>query len=472
MAIFGKIKKKKNNYNDDINISSGQYSAISPNDKRINMYFQKTDNLMKELTEQRDAIKAVEYIVNNTPDGKMALNVFLRLANQGIQVSWSDRATGNDVTSNYQTESDEFYARVGKNNASGLDGLLDQLHLSAITRTGMAVEAVVNKDITDIDELVIVDPATFQEFIWDDKKNRYSIYQKRADNKKIDLYDGNFFYVPHQPMVGKPKGTLHFQPAIVTITQFYTLIYDSLEILYRIGSPRYKASIDRASFFESKMNQGKTEGETTKEFAALLQKTANDLSHTHLGSDFVSSNDISIDVLGGNIGMDTRAWYEIFDYLIPNSFQLAPMMLGRLSNGSSSYGFGSVQYKQTTDTVDSMRRGSKRIIEDISNLWARVRGYNIKCKVTHNPIDWEKNMDKIEYDLKHFEYLAKQAEYEMINPDEMAQELGKKKAFGDFQSKGLYQYLKNQIDSIGSQDSIGNQDPINNQEKEGENIDA
>ena len=93
--------------------------------------------------------------------------------------------------------------------------------------------------------------------------------------------------------------------------------------------------------------------------------------------------------------------------------------------------------------IESMRRSSKRMIENIMNIWARVNGYNISCKVTHNPIDWEKQLDKLEAHIKKIEAYRRMQEYGYIDIDEAARNVANvEKAEGKQPPDGLYEYLK------------------------------
>jgi hypothetical protein len=404
-------------------ISTVQVSVLPQQYRNIFVDNRITYDLLKKIACSRDKFDAIDTIVNETPDGKQALNVYLRLANQGINIELKSATTGR-VVKRYDAELREFCKNIGKNNSCGLDGLVDQLHNSAVTRTGMAVEVVVNDDATDIDEVLIIDPATITEFKWLPEKNRYAAYQSGfANGKKVDLYDGNFFWVPHQPKPGSPVGTMQFEPAIATETEFYQLIQDSMAVLNRIGYPRYKCEIDRAALLESATPAQKATGEAQ---AKLFEDTFNQVEHQLIKmgkeNDLITFDSNKVDILGGGVngsGIDVRAWFEVLEPLICNSFQLTPVLMGRLKSGS--YSLGTAEYSIVCDTIDTMRRASKRILEEIVNLWARVRGYNVRATVTHNPIDWQTELDKLSVELKRMEKARRAEEYQWVTHDEAAQ---------------------------------------------------
>lgn len=438
---------KKNKASKEQNASSGpisttQVSQIPLKDRDIWVSVQRTVNLLEKIACEPNKFKAIETIIDETPDGKQAYNTYIRLANQGVSIELFNRNTNRRVKK-YDAEMRAFCAKLGFNNSSGLDGMLDQLHGSSVARGGMACEVVVNDDATDVEDVLLVDPATFDEYKWNEAEHRYEIYQRRDDGKRIDLYTGNFFFVPHQPKAGRPDGTLQFLPAVVTMTQFYQLLADSMRILNRIGYPRYDVKINREALLNSIPASMKATMQGQNEFFdKAFEQVSSNLRSIGKDNDIVHMDDTEITTIGGGVngsGIDIRAWFEVLEPLIVNSFNMTPVLMGRLNTGS--YSLGTVEFKIVTDTVDSMRRGSKRILEQVINLWARVKGYPIYAVVTHNPIDWEVMKDKLEVELMKMQKARKSEEYGWISHDSAAVEgVGAEKADNN-DSKGLYEYI-------------------------------
>lgn len=458
-------------------IATRQVSVIPSQDRNIFVDNRITFDLLKKLIHARNKFDAIDVIVNETPDGKNAKNVYLRLANQGIKIELHNSTTGR-LVKRYDEECRNFCKNIAKNNAAGLDGLIDQLHDSAITRSGMAVEVVVTEDAKDIEEVVIVDPATIQEFKWLPEKKRYAAYQNVANynngGQRVDLFDGNFLWVPHLPKPGSPVGTLQFEPAIATEAQFYQLQQDSLAVLNRIGYPRYKCTIDTAALLESATPAQKS----TPEAQARLMNDAFDQTEAQLrkmgrDNDLVVSSANNVEILGGAVngsGIDVRAWFEVMKPLICNAFQLTPVLMGRLESGS--YSLGTAEYSIVVDTIDTMRRSSKRILEYIINLWARVKGYNVTATVTHNPIDWETQIAKLDVQLKTMEKARRAQEYGWISADEAAQTgVGADKAFDNEEQIDMYEYLthnKQSTEEIVTEEENGSDSDREEQQKKEE----
>lgn len=470
IEIFNKSKKPKEAQEEEV--FSGQVYVIPQSDKKISVETSKVTNLLQKLETTSDKFDAIDAIVEQTPDGKMAYNTYLRLANQGIKIELFNAKNGRPLKK-YDTELRAFCANMGGNTSNGLDGLIDQLHGSAITHGGMACEVVVAPGAKEIEGVIVIDPKTITEFEWLEDKKRYAAYQQGTSGKKVDLYDGNFFWIPHQPKAGNPIGTLQFEPAIETMTQYYRFMRDRETILNRIGYPKYDISIDMEKFLASLPQQTKSDPEKLqKAITDNFEKISNGVSNISPGSSFIHYDSFSVNVVGGGVngsGVDVRAWDSIFDALIPNAFQLTPVMLGRLKSGS--YSLGTVEFKVVKDNVEVTRRASKRMIEKIINIWARVMGYNVYAVVTHNPVDWQTEEEKYKAQLLRLERARRVEEYGYAPKETTAiMAIGDDADPQEGKGDDRYEYLKSagasasQSDANAKEDNAGGGD---NKDEEG-----
>lgn len=433
-----------------MSVTTGQISVISSDKKNIFADNYKTTNLLRKLINTQNKIDCIDIIINEVPDGKMAYNTYLRIANQGFKVELFNSKTGKAVKK-YDKELRAFMESVGNNNSAGMDGILDQLHGSSIARGGMAVEVVVNSDATAIEDVVIIDPKTIVEFKWLEDKKRYAIYQEQSawGGEKVDLCEGNFLWIPHQPKAGSPQGTLQFEPAIVTITQYYQLIQDSMAVLNRIGFPKYKATVDLEKLVASaSASEKSSQDKLNKLISDTMSTVETQMRNVSVNSNIITTSTTDVDIIGGGVngsGIDIRAWFEVLEPLVTNSFQLTPVLLGRLKSGS--YSLGTVEYKIVVDTIETMRRNSKRIIEQIVNYWCIVNGINCKAKVTHNPIDWEQEKIKLETELLKIEKARRSQEYRWVDSDTAAQmALGAESAY--MKDESNFEYIKKSISGL------------------------
>ena len=443
-GVARKLNRRSGN-DDKKEIYHGEQVSIVES-KDVSTSLPRIADLLGALNEITDTRKAIRFIVEKTPDGKAALNTYLRLANQGIKIEWFDKATGK-LTKDFDAESTNFCARMGVNNASGLDGMIDQFHYGAVVSGGMAAEVVVSKYADDVEDVVVVDVDTIDKFEWDEKLKRYRIYQKtdKVGGPKVDLCNGNFFYIPNDPKPGRPDGVLQFEAAVYAVAHYLKLMRDSGAVLERIGYPRYNVTIDNEKFILGLPESVKHDREKLKEAQkAFFAEVGLKCSQASYKSDFVSWDSVKREILGGNssLGVDVRSFTEITNIEIPQAFAIPPIIMGR-GQGKGSYALGTVEMEILVGKIESMRRSSKRMIENIMNLWARVKGYNISCKVTHNPVDWEKQIDKLEAHIKKIEAYRRMQEYGYIDIDEAARNVANvEKAEGKQPPDGLYEYLK------------------------------
>ena len=427
-------------------IATGQVYVIPQSEQKISVDTWKTTDLLRELTTTRDKFDAIDLIIDKTPDGKMAYNTYLRIANQGIKVEFFNAGT-NRPLKKYDAEWRAFCANMGGNTSNGLDGLVDQLHGSEITHGGMACEVVVAPGANEIQNVIIIDPKTIKEFEWLPNENRYAAYQQGTGGKKVDLYEGNFFWIPHQPKPGHPDGTLQFEPAITTMTEYYQLIRDSLVVLNRIGFPKFDIEIAMeqllANATPEQLADEKKRKKLIEDTFEVIKRQMNGIDRD---SNLIHYDSVKVGVVGGGIngsGIDVRAWFEMLEPLVVNSFQLTPVLLGRLKSGS--YSLGTAEYKIVKDTMEVLRRNSKRMIENIANLWARVNGYNVYAVVTHNPIEWQVEKEKYEAELLKMERARRAEEYRWLDHDAAAIIGVENDADAQEPREDLYEYIGNQF---------------------------
>lgn len=387
----------------------------------------------------------------------MAYNTYLRLANTGINIDWYTE-NGKRIKK-YDVEFRQFASRIGKTNASGLDGIIDELHGSAIARGGMGFEIVIESLKVGIEDVYLVDPDTIKQWKWLPDKKRYAAYQYDSYGNKVDLFEGNFFYVPFQPQLGKPQGTLMFEPAINAISSQLSFMQDSLHVLHRIGTPRYQITIDSERIIQSYKNK------STEEIQKIIESEINNITSRlrTIGSanDFVTSDSIKVNVIGGGMngtGLDIRAWNDVIDVQVMNAFQILQVLMNRLKSGS--YALSSVEFKIVADTIESMRRGSKRLIEELCKMWARVNGYKIYAKVEFNPIEWQKMIEKLECELKRLELNRRGEEYGYISKDDAAiDSFGVEGAFRQEEDK-LFEYVSHKVDIASTETSNDTEDSL------------
>ncbi len=384
-----------------------------------------------------DAIDAINLLIKEHPDVSMAFSTLLRLANQGFQMDFymNGNAKGKSKSKTEKQISDEwrdFAARVNSISSQGLDGLIDQFHSSAFAMGGMGCEVVVKEDLSDIEDVYPISPQNLEWRL--EKRNGKSewVPYQCVNGKKIDLSQGNFFWCPFDADIGRPDGNLMLKSAIPAADMQLEFFQSSQTVLHRIGTPRYKLRINVEKLLETAPPEVRNDASGVKSRQYITDcitqyKTA--FRQIGVENDFVFTDDCEIETIGGQSaffqGID--AYASIIDVQVMNALKVLSTLMNRRDSGS--YALSSVEFKIMCDTVDSMRRGSKRLVEDIARLWLRVRGYDVVPKFTHNPIDWQTLKDQIEYKLKVQELNRRAQEYGWISADEAAKNgIGAEKA--------------------------------------------
>lgn len=431
--LFGKESK-----NEAIPIATGRVSEANINDGTISPYRNKIVNLLQKLRQTYDATDAINLLIKEHPDVSMAFSTLIRLANQGFNMEFYANGSikGKNKSKFEKQISDEwreFSSRVNGISSQGLDGLIDQFHSSAFAMGGMGCEVVVRADLSDIEDVYPISPQTIEWQIENRNGIQKWIPYQRINGKKIDLSKGNFLWCPFDTDIGRPDGNLMLKSAIPAADMQLEFFNSSQTVLYRIGAPRYDVSISIEKIMESAPVEVKSDS-TGKKQQKYIQECINQIQERFrsigVENDFVHTDDSKIETKGGQSaffqGID--AYANIIDIQIMNSLKVLGTLMNRRDKGGS-YALSSVEFKIMCDTIDSMRRGSKRLVEDIARLWLRVRGYDAVPKFTHNPIDWQTLKDQIEYKLKVQELNRRAQEYGWISADEAAKNgIGAEKA--------------------------------------------
>ncbi len=443
----------------DKDIRRTRVSAVSSRDQTLYQSTRISKDILTELTQATDKFKAIDTIVNKTPDGKTALNVYVTFTNRGGEYKFYHPKTGKR---NKKPDADfrKWRERIGYNNGSGLDGIMDVLARSAYTRGGIAFEVIVSDDMKTINDIAVVDPASFQSFEWIESEGRYAIYQKREDAKKVDLYSGNFVYFPYQPNVGSPVGTLKFEPAISAMTTYYQHIIDSTVVLNRIGYPKYDVAINAQAILDSASASEKaTFDDRMNLMNSAFDDTAGNMASIGRDSDIIHFDHTEIKTIGGSAGsgIDVRAWLDVDVPLVCNSFCLQPIMMGRQKEGS--YALGSATFKAFVDGVESTSKDLKRANEYIANIWARLNGYNVVCEFEPTPLDWMKEVDRWEARLKEQEFFRRSEEYGYIDKDRAAIRLHNVEKATGTTKPDMFEFLEHQYETATTVEEVVVEEP-------------
>lgn len=396
----------------------------------------RTGDVLKTLRSIPDEAQAIEYLKRVNPDVSMAVWNFVRLANQGNDIQFYDlnRKRRTDLEENWR----EFSSRINEISNSGLDGLIDQLHYSSFLLGGMGVEVEVTPDRKDIYDVYVVKPQTLEWELKDIKgRKKWVPYQWNSElNKKVylDPSNANFFWVPADPDIGDPRGTLNLSPVLQAIDFQMQILQDLQAVLHHQGYPRNDISINLERLMTICPPHIKNDPQKLNEWIDnQYHSIKSAMENIAPDSDYIHFDNIEINMNQGanaNRSLDVRAITEMLDTQTLSGLKQMAIFMNRNQGVTESW--GTVQFKIFVSGIQSCQRGSKRIIEEIARLWLRVKGEQATVKFKHNTVDWNSEEQRLQVQLMKQEFYVIAQLMGWIDKDKAAQEvMNAEKAVGE-----------------------------------------
>ena len=459
-----KNKTKKSNKESVLEIKTGNkmsYAGYNLGDTETQEY--QATSLLNELRSKNDVGEQIEVIVAKDPDVSQAVWAFQRLCMQGINIEIKDlngkRIPEAEDLFNYQCR------KWNRLSEDGLDGIVDNLHKIGLLYNIMMVEVVVDKRNQDtFSGIYIIDPRTVE---WKLEKRegieQWIPYQDQ-EGKKVDLTKGNIFWVSVNSGITKPTGPYLLESAVAAVDYKLQTIKDSSAVLRRQGYPYNIFSINKERVINSLPVSKRND---LKEVKQAIQNAVDLAANVAVGreptQDIIVTDDIIVDrssnaAAGSSI--DTRAWFDTIDIQMLNGCKTLGFLMNRASGQTESW--GTVQMKIITDMVKSFQNKSKRLIEDIGAMWLQLNGYQGTLKLTHNPLEYQSEIQKWEAQEKKDNHYKTSEDQGWINADEAAQgALGVDKATGEKQKQNDSN-KNNENDNNNNDDNDNNDDNNDN----------
>jgi hypothetical protein len=403
-------------------IGEGYSSDLSP-------YTSRTKNVLKELRLIPDEAGAIEFLRRVNPDVSMAVWNFVRLANQGSEMQFYTPGKARSRMTFLDNEWRDFAARINEISNSGLDGLIDQFHYSSFLLGAMGVEVEVTEDRRDIFDVYPVKPQTIRwELLEVDGRKTWVPYQYNAFKKVyLDKKHANFFWVPSDPDIGDPRGTMQLTPVLQAIDFQMQILQDLQAVLHHQGYPRNDISIDLERMLShcppGIRNNPKELDEWLKE---QYNNIVNIMKNISPDSDYIHFDEVTVNMnQGANAGrsLDVRAISELLDTQTLSGLKQMAIFMNR--NQGITESWGTVQFRIFCSGIASCQRGSKRLVEEIARLWLRVKGYQAIPVFTHNTIDWNSEEQRMNVKLLEQKFYAIAVLMGWIDNNKAAQEVMK-----------------------------------------------
>jgi len=411
-------------------IGNGYTTTLSPHRSR-------TADVLKTLRRIPDEVQAIEFLKRVNPDVSMAVWNFVRLANQGNEIHFypvGDKERKTKLTE-LEHEWRDFAARINEISNAGLDGLIDQFHYSSFLLGAMACEVEVNEDRTDIVDVYPVKPQTIE---WElkevDGRQRWVPYQyKNLKKVYLDNKNANFFWVPADPDIGDPRGTLYLTPVLQAIDFQMQILQDLQQVLHHQGWPRddYEINIERMLQYcpQHIKNDPKKLNEWLWDQHSNIVRMLKSLEPD---SDIIHFDDVKRNPGLQNTntrGLDVRAINELVDVQVLNGLKQMGTFVNRSTGKTETW--STVEFLIMTQAIKSCQRGSKRLVEEIARLWLRVRGIQAIPVFTHNVVNWQSEQDRHTVALMKEQFYAIAQLMGWIDGDMAAQEvIGVERAVG------------------------------------------
>ncbi len=388
--------------------------------------------ILDELRNQSDVGEQIEVIAAKDPDVSQAVWSFQRLCMQGINIEIRDlngnRLNDAEELFNYQCR---FWNTLGED---GLDGLIDNLHKTGLLYNIMMIEVVVSSvNENTFSGIYIIDPRTVEFQLEErDGVERWIPYQDQ-DGDKVDLTQGNVFWVSVNTDITTPTGPYLLESAIPAVDYKLQTIRDSSAVLRRQGYPYNIFSINKERVVNSLPTSQQNDPDKVKK---AIQEAINLASSVAVNreptQDIVVTDDIEVNRSSNNTAsssVDIRAWLEPIDVQMLNGCKTLGFLMNRNSGTTESW--GTVQMKVITDMVKSFQRKSKRLIEYVGAMWLQLNGYQGTLTVTHKALEYLSEQQMWTAQMQKDNHYKLAEDQGWISTDEAAQgALGVDKASG------------------------------------------
>lgn len=400
-------------------INNGYASTLSP-------FRSRTGDVLKTLRSIPEESQAIEYLKRVNPDVSMAVWNFVRMANLGNETHFYAK-DGKTRRTDLESKWRDFASGVNEISNAGLDGLIDQLHYSSFLLGAMGVEVEVTPDRKDIYDVYPVKPQSIEWELKEIKGRKTWVPFQYDMHKKIylDPSNANFFWVPSDPDIGDPRGTLTMTPVLQAIDFQMQILQDLQAVLHHQGYPRNDISIDLERLMTICPAHIKNNPkELDKWLAEQYGYIANMMESIAPDSDYIHYDNVKINMTGGaNAGrsLDVRAITEMLDTQTLSGLKQMAIFMNRNQGVTESW--GTVQFKIFVSGINSCQRGSKRIIEEIARLWLRLNGEQATVKFKHDIVDWESEGQRMEVQLMKQEFYAIAQLMGWVTSDKAAQEV-------------------------------------------------
>lgn len=256
----------------------------------------------------------------------------------------------------------------------GVDALVNSFFLSVFTYGAFAGEIVVNHEKHQIENFIVIDPATVRFQVQSGTRELLPC-QLLDDGTLIRLNPSSFFYYGLDTDGLNPYGRSPLSSLSLMVKIQEQLINDMASAQHNAGYPtiHFKLKTPERDKSEplSKYNERMKD-----EINLVRAEVENKKTETNL----ITYDNLEVSYIGpkGNSHQWSESIQAISEQVV-SALHLAPFMIGR--NWGTTESWGSAQYQLLTNNARSVQEGAKRLAEWVRNLELVLHG--LPCCVTH-----------------------------------------------------------------------------------------
>ena len=411
------------------------FTALTP-------YRSRHADVLTKLRQIPDAMDALDFLRRVNPDVSMAVWNFIRLANVGHDMEFygvSPRNKGKRLTEVEALWRDEFASRVNALSNDGLDGLINQLHYSAYMRGGQGLEVEIAPSLDDIVDVYPVDPKTLEWQLEDRRgpdgrmRKVWVPYQRQGFNR-VDLSEANFFWVPTDPDIDDPRGNLVMESVLQAVDFQMQMLQDLQQVIHNQGWSRWDIELVMERLLQNMPAKLRSDPKAQKEWLEQRRdEVIQMLRNLKPDDSFVHFDDVKFNPMTGGQAtrsIDVRAIFEGIDTQLMSGAKQMSSVMNRTNSNTETW--STVQFRVFVQSIKSVQRGSKRLIEEVARLWLRVKGIQARPRFVHHTVDWQSEADRWRVELMKEQYFVIATLMGWLSNDEAAARVvGVERAYGE-----------------------------------------
>ena len=399
---------------------------------------QRAHNIDLTKLQHHTADELLEMLVSIHPDVSFALSTYLRMGDTPMNIH-AVRKTGKPDPGG-QRVVDELKAILntplsspGYQHGRSLDKLDGIQRMMVMVRGACCGEVVLNESLTEVVDIVPVDPA----LIWfrrDPDTNRLIPYQwVEVPNTSVGEWYGQykridtplFIYEELDPFVDDPYGRSPILPVLQVVFFHLQVLSDLKAVVHNQGYPRITVQIAEEILLKNMPRQVQQGGpDAVRQWMNDRQREVIEyMKNLNPDDALVGWDSMKFEYIqgSGKGGMvDVKKLIDVIDTQLATSLKTLLTLLSRHQGSTETY--SSVDVQLYIKSVESARAVTRRFWERAFSVAARVRGVQTTVTLEYAPIDLRSEQETERDRQLRLSNLSKSERECYITPEEAARE--------------------------------------------------